>query len=179
MARSGGPNGWLAVALRLDGQLAEVAGRPGDAALTSLRLLWWEEAAGALVDGPPPVDPILLALQPLVRERPGRADLIARCVAAWDEWEGPGVETLARARARLLCDEDPCTDAVTGVAGWVAAQMGALTDAERWLRTGLSRRWRRRLIGQRLLARAALHRLEGRSERTLALRLVGWSLRGF
>ncbi len=179
IAWGGGPAGWLAVALRLDARLAELASRPGDPALTSLRLLWWEEAVGALADGPPPVDPILLAVRPLVRERPDRGERIVQCVAAWDEWEGSDGEPVARARARLLCDGGANPHAVTGMTGWAAARMGALDDAQGWLREGLSRRWPGALIGQRLLARAALHRLEGRSERALALRLVGWSVSGW
>lgn len=178
IARGGGPAGWLATALTLDARLAELAGRPGDPALTRLRLLWWEEAVGALADGPLPVDPILLALRPLLQERPNRADLIARCVASWDEWEISDGEPVARARAGLLCDGLSQSHAITGLAGWAAAQMGEPGKAEAWLREGLSRRWPRVLIGQRLLARAALHRLEGRSERALALRLVGWSVSG-
>lgn len=181
IARGGGPAGWLATALRLDARLAELASRPGDPALTRLRLLWWEEAVGALADGPLPVDPILLALRPLLQRRPDRADLIARCVASWDEWEGtaPDGEPVARARAGMLCDGLAHPHAVTAMTGWADAQMGSPREAEAWLREGLSRRWPRALIGQRLLARAALHRLESRSERALALRLVGWSVTGW
>lgn len=177
VARGGGADAWLAVALRLDERLAEVAGRPGEAALTSLRLFWWEEAVAALADGPRPVDPMLLALAPLVRDRPGRIGLVARCVTAWDERDGAEVEPVAFARARLLCDQGATVPAVTGMAGWAAARMGAADQAQAWLSQGLAAPWPG-LVGQRLLARAALHRLRGRGERVLALRLVGWSLSG-
>ena len=180
VARSGGAGGWLATALALDARLAEVAQRPGDPALTSLRLLWWEEAVETLAEGPPPIDPILLAMRPLIQARSHRKAAIADCVHRWDDWEGAGSdpEALARARGCLLCDGPSVPDAVTAMTGWAAVRLGAPGQATTWLREGLSSRWPSSLIGQRLLARAALHRLEGRSERLLALRLIGWSVSG-
>lgn len=185
VAYAGRGREWLKTVLALDDRLAELARRPGDPGLTRVRLMWWEEAVAGLGAGPPPVDPILLALQPLVAERAERSGLIAALVRAWDEVAGQaspdpaGVEALAKARGLLLADGSETGALVKALSGRALAETGGKPEASvRWLREGLATRWPRALRGQRLLARAALHRLEGKSERALALRLVGWGLSG-
>lgn len=181
-ARAGGEGGdWLAAALALDRRLQEVAGRPGDATLGRLRLAWWSEAVATLGSGPEPVDPDLLRLAPLLA---GRADRVARVeelIACWDErlgeTFGEAPTALARARAGLLLDgstEDAPRRSLTGRALALLGAPGALEA----LREGLAVAWPPALRGHRLLARAALHRLTGGSERALALKLLAWGLTG-
>ena len=85
-----------------------MAGRPGDATLTRLRLAWWSEAVATLGSGPEPVDPDLVRLAPLLDGRADRVMLVEAAVAAWDGQVGEGPEhnrrPLARARAALLLD---------------------------------------------------------------------------
>ena len=178
-ARTGGP--WLAAAMALDRRLEEVAERPGDATLTRLRLAWWSEAVATLGTGPEPVDPDLLRLAPLLDGRPDRVALVEALFAAWDAQVGEGApwdrRPLARARAALLLDGSNDSGAVTALKGRAMAGFDAKA-ARTTLLKGLSGRWPRALRGHRLLARAALHRLEGGSERALAVKLVGWALSG-
>lgn len=184
LAYAGTGRAWLQAALALDERLAKLARRPGEPALASVRLLWWEEAVLALGSGPSPVDPILLALQPLVAQRPDRVELVVAVVRALDEvaQASPGGrewEAVASARGRLLADEGGDGPAATALAGRALAEAGGDGEvARQWLEEGLSERWGRALRGQRLLARAALYRLRGGSERMLAARLIGWAVSG-
>lgn len=185
LAYAGTGRKWLEAALALDERLAELARRPGEPALASVRLLWWEEAVLALGSGPPPVDPILLALQPLVAQRPDRVEMVVAVVRALDEVAGQASpsgrewEAVASARGRLLADEGGDGPGATALAGRAWAETGGDGEvARQWLEEGLSERWGRALRGQRLLARAALYRLRGGSERMLAARLIGWAVSG-
>ena len=181
IARAGGPEGWLAAALSLDSRLAEVAGRPGDATLTRLRLAWWRDAVERVGESAA-VDPVLIRLAPHLIAGASRRDRIGAVLSDWDDRAGETPtaaldRALSGARARLLLDGVECEPAKSALTGRALAQIGA-PDAAALLEEGLASRWPARLRGHRLLARAALHRLSGRSERALSLRLIGWSLTG-
>ena len=184
LAHAGPARPWLAAALELDDRLAELARRPGEATLGRLRLAWWEEAVRGLSDGPRPADPLLAALRPPVLDRPERADRIAALIEGWDGTIGTSEETqerdarLARAVADLLLDGAGHPPAATALRGWAAWRHGLVgtTQARAWLTEGLASSWPVALTGQRLLARAALHRLDGGGERMLALKLLGWAV---
>lgn len=172
---------WLRAALALDRRLQDVASRPGDAMLGRLRVAWWSEAVATLGSGPEPVDPDLLRLAPLLAGRPDRVARVERLIAGWDERVGDASGgapiALAQARADLLLDgptEDAPRRALTGRA---LALLGA-EGATQGLAEGLAVAWPTALRGHRLLAHAALHRLQGGSERALALKLFAWGLTG-
>ncbi len=184
-AYAGRDRAWLGAALALDARLAGLALRPGDAALARLRILWWEEAVGALAAGSDGVDPLLVRLRPGLVADPTRTGRVTALTVAWDRRIGTDpasadMETLAAARAALLLDGREHAEAARALAGRAllgdpAADTGR---AETWLAEGLRRRWPRALRAHRLLARAALMRLEGRSERWIAARLIGLALTG-
>lgn len=181
IARAGGPDGWLAAALTLDDRLAEVARRPGDATLTRLRLAWWRDAVERVTESAA-VDPVLIRLAPHLRADAVQRGRIEAVLSGWDDRAGETPTAaldlaLSGARARLLLDGAACELAERALTGRALAQIGA-PDAASLLEEGLASRWPTRLRGHRLLARAALHRLSGRSERALSLRLIGWSLTG-
>ena len=181
VAHAGGPGGWLAAALPLDRRLESVARRPGDATLTRLRLAWWTEAVATLGQGSAPVDPVLVRLAPLLKDRPDRLARVDSLIARWDERvgepSGVAASPLAGARAALLLDGADHLPAQQALEG--RALIASRPDTARVaLNAGLEARWPRALRAHRLLARAALHRLEGGSERALALRLLGWALTG-
>ena len=186
LAHAGAARPWLAAALDLDERLAELARRPSEATLARLRLAWWDEAVRGLPDGPPPADPLLAALRPLVLDRPERVERIAALIDGWDESIGMSVPSggqggrLAKCVADLLLDGAGHRAALTALTGWAIWRHGPAgePDARALLSEGLASSWPAALSGQRLLARAALHRLNGGGERLLALKLVGWAVTG-